>query len=291
MSSLSYGYNVRSERLRVMGLHELLAFLLLIAVVCWMIFPRDLSTTLRNARLDAVTFSYMQAWLKAKPNDDELRLLMARELILLGRFREAEDQLALIAGHGHFHDGDGAWLRLLKDFYRLMAVPPRDRIGTMLEYETVERLNAVDWGALTREQREEFAEMALALNQAEAAANAYARIAVQSDTPAQWHERAACVQLAHGNYQAAATSYIRAMDARGDYDVRKTYFLSAMDVLVAGGLHGQALALAERRERSFLDDKEVVYRLMLLAQSGGDMTRAQRYAVILLNLPGAEASR
>lgn len=291
MSSLSYGYNVRSERLRVMGLHELLAFLLLIAVVCWMIFPRDLSSTLRNARLDAVTFSYMQAWLKAKPNDDELRLLMARELIMLGRFQEAENQLVLIAGHGHFHDGDVGWLRLLKDFHRLMALPPRDRVGTMLEYETVERLNAVDWGALTRPQREEYADMALALNQSEMAAMAYSRIAVQSDTPAQWHEQAAAVHLAHGNYQAAATSYLRAMDARGDYDVRKAYFLSALDVLVAGSLHAQALALAERRERSFIADKEVVYRLMLLAQAGGDMARAQRYAVILLNLPGVGASR
>lgn len=291
MGSLSYGYNVRSERLRVVGLHELLAFLLLIAVVCWMIFPRDLSTALRNARLDAVTFSYMQAWLKAKPNDDELRLLMVRELVLLGRFREAEEQLALISGHGHFHDDDVAWLRLMKDFYRLMALPPEERIGSALESETVARLNALDSGVLSRKQREEFAEMALALGQAEIAAQAYGRIAIQSDSPSVWHERAARAQLVHGHYQRAAQSYIRAMDARGDYDVRKTYFLSAMDVLVAGGLHGEALALAERRERSFLDDKEVVYRLMMLAQSGGDMARAQRYAVILLNLPGAEVRR
>ena len=81
MSSMSYGYNVRTERLRVLGLPELFAFLILIGVVCWMVFPRDLSSSLRSARLDAVTFSYMQAWLKAKPDDHELRLLMALSLI------------------------------------------------------------------------------------------------------------------------------------------------------------------------------------------------------------------
>ena len=38
---MSYGYNVRTERLRVLGLPELFAFLILIGVVCWMVFPRD----------------------------------------------------------------------------------------------------------------------------------------------------------------------------------------------------------------------------------------------------------
>ena len=82
MSSMSYGYNVRTERLRVLGLPELFAFLILIGVVCWMVFPRDLSSSLRSARLDAVTFSYMQAWLKAKPDDHELRLLIDRKSVV-----------------------------------------------------------------------------------------------------------------------------------------------------------------------------------------------------------------
>ena len=291
MGSLSYGYNVRNDRLRVMGWHELLAFLLLIIVVCWMIFPRDLSATLRNARLDAVTFSYMQAWLKAKPDDDELRLLMARELILLGRFGEAEAQLEIIEADGHFHRGDVAWLRLEKNFYRLMAITPAKREGSMLRLETVKRLKAIDWAELTPGQREDMAEMALALGEADMAARFYGRIASQSNESAIWHERAARVYLAHGEYQQSAAAYIRAMNARGSYTIRKGYFLSALGALEAGSFHRDALNLAARHERTFLNDKEVLYRLMLLAQAGGDMVTAQRYGILLLNLPGAEALR
>ncbi|WP_290537898.1 hypothetical protein [Alcanivorax sp.] len=50
MSSKSYGYTVRTERLRVLGPTELFACLLLILVVCWLAFPRDLAVTLRNAQ-------------------------------------------------------------------------------------------------------------------------------------------------------------------------------------------------------------------------------------------------
>lgn len=40
MSSTSYGYSVDSERRRVIGLTELAALVVLVAVVCWLVlFP------------------------------------------------------------------------------------------------------------------------------------------------------------------------------------------------------------------------------------------------------------
>ena len=99
MSSTSYGYSVDSERRRVIGLTELAALVVLVAVVCWLVFPRDLSDTLRNADLDAVTLSYSTAWLKAKPDDHALRLVLARDLIELGRFAEADKQLDYVAAN------------------------------------------------------------------------------------------------------------------------------------------------------------------------------------------------
>lgn len=291
MSLLSYGYNVRNDRLRVMGLHELLAFLLLIAVVCWMIFPRELSTSLRSARLDAVTLSYMQAWLKAKPDDDELRLLLARELIMLGHFTEAEAQLSIIERDGHSHGTEVAWLRLKQDFSRLMAIVPENRDGTMLQYQTIGRIQAMDRDALTLEQQEELAGMAMAVNESDIAAETYTRIAREGRQPDLWHERAARVYLANGDYQQASQAWVRAMAVSNAEDQRKAYFLSAIAALEAGSFHDDALSLAARREAPFLHDKAVLYRLMLLAQAGGDMSRAQRYGILLLNLPGARQLR
>ena len=190
MSSMSYGYNVRTERLRVLGLPELFAFLILIGVVCWMVFPRDLSSSLRSARLDAVTFSYMQAWLKAKPDDHELRLLMARELILQGDFVAADEQLQVVTADSNGrYDTQIAWLELRRDFTRLMAIDADNRRGTMLEHETLTRLRAIDWAALNSEKRIRFADMALAMGSVDLAVQAYRRLADSAANPSRGTSR------------------------------------------------------------------------------------------------------
>jgi tetratricopeptide (TPR) repeat protein len=292
VSSMSYGYNVRTERLRVLGLPELFAFLILIGVVCWMVFPRDLSSSLRSARLDAVTFSYMQAWLKAKPDDHELRLLMARELILQGDFVAADEQLQVVTADSNGrYDTQIAWLELRRDFTRLMAIDADNRRGTMLEHETLTRLRAIDWAALNSEKRIRFAEMALAMGSVDLAVQAYRRLADSAANPSQWYVKAAKVLLAHGRYSESADAYIAAMDARGNYTVRKRYFLAALSALQSGSLHDKALRLAQARERAFYNDKAVLYRLMTLAQAGGNMPLAEHYAVLLLGLPSEEGSR
>ena len=157
MGSKSYGYTVRTERLRVLGATELLACLLLIIVVCWLAFPRDLAITLRNARLDAVTLSYMQAWLKAKPDDHELRLLMARELIVLGRFDEADVQLDRVEAADAGYQSQVRWLRLQWDFKRLMAMEPELRDASRLQAETLASLRSQNWSTLNGDQRRELA--------------------------------------------------------------------------------------------------------------------------------------
>ena len=181
MGSKSYGYTVRTERLRVLGATELLACLLLIIVVCWLAFPRDLAITLRNARLDAVTLSYMQAWLKAKPDDHELRLLMARELIVLGRFAEADAQLDWVEAADAGYLPEIRWLRLKWDFKRLMAMEPELRPASRLQAETLASVRAQDWSMLNGEQRRELAEMALVLGAAEQAVRYYRCLLYTSD--------------------------------------------------------------------------------------------------------------
>ena len=291
MGSKSYGYTVRTERLRVLGPTELLACLLLIVVVCWLAFPRDLATTLRNARLDAVTLSYMQAWLKAKPDDHELRLLMARELIVLGRFGEADAQLDRVEAADAGYLPEVRWLRLQWDFKRLMAMEPELRAASRLQADTLASVRSQDWSALTGDQRRELAEMALVLGEAERAVRYYRLLASEAERPSDWYQKAGRVLLGQGNYLASGRAYGEAMEASSDAATRKQYFLEALAALEAGSLHDEALRFASRYEHRYYQDKAVLYRLMRLAQAGGNLAQAQRYAVRLLRLPNQGGQR
>lgn len=285
MGSTSYGYNVDNERRRVIGLTELAALGALVAVVCWLVFPRDLSDTLRNADLDAVTLSYSSAWLKAKPDDHELRLVLARDLIELGRFEEADDQLDYVAANASELAliDEQRWLRARLPFVALMAVTPGDRQGSPVGARARVEFAKVRPERLEDAQLKQYAEMALLLGSLEQAVAAYDLLAARVPPASQWHRKSGDALLARGRYARASEQYILAMRAQPEGAGRDD-FLKAVATLQAGGLSGLALDVAARWEGIFLDDPEVLYRLMNLARAAGDGVRAQHYAVLLLRL-------
>lgn len=285
MSSTSYGYSVDSERRRVIGLTELAALVVLVAVVCWLVFPRDLSDTLRNADLDAVTLSYSTAWLKAKPDDHALRLVLARDLMELGRFAEADTQLDYVAANTSQPSllDQLRWLRARLPFVALMAIAPAERGGSVLSTRARVALSKVRPERLETAQLQRYAEMALILGNLDLAVSAYHLLAVQAPPAWQWHRKAGDALLARGRYARASEEYILAMRAQQG-GARRADFLKAVSTLQAGGLSGQALGVAARWEGAFLNDSEVLYRLMSLARAAGEGARAQHYAVLLLRL-------
>lgn len=286
MSSTSYGFNAAHERWRVIGPWELVVLGFLVVLVCWLVFPRDLSSGLRNARMDAVTLSYARTWLKARPEDYELRLLMARDLIDLGLFRQAGDQLDYVAGHSDQREQLNlqAWLRARLPFVALMAVPPEERADSAIAVEAGYAFRRVDPTTLDNEEVRRYADMALALGNPEAAVRAYHVLADRQPSPTVWYRQAARDLLAHGRYRGAADEYLRAMDSQSDPAQRRDDFLRALATLQAGGLLEQALDEGRRRGAAFHDQPEVLYRLMNLARAAGDHGQAQSYARRLLRL-------
>jgi len=229
--------------------------------------------------------SYMQAWLKAKPDDHELRLLMARELIVLGRFREADTQLAAVRAASDGYTAKVRWLRLQWNFKQLMAIEPAARKGSQLHAETLASLRGQDWSSLDNKQRQQLAEMTLLLGNVEQAVRHYRLLAADAERPSDWYEKAADVLLGQGQYLASGRAYGDAMEVVGEPARRKHYFLKTLAALEAGSLHAEALRFASRYEHLYYQDKEILYRLMRLAQAGGNLQQAQRYAVRLLRLP------
>lgn len=285
MGSTSYGYSVDSERRRVIRVAELAALSALVAVVCWLVFPRELADTLRRAELDAVTLSYSVAWLKAEPDDHELRLVLARDLIELGRFEEATDQLAYVEAHSDqpaLRDQQ-RWLQARLPFVALMAMAPAERDGSVQYARARVMFAKVHPERLNLPQLQRYAEMALLLGNLNAALEAYHLLAARTPPAAPWYRQAGDALLARGRYARASEEYILAMRAQ-ESGAGRGDFLKAVSTLQAGGLSGQALEVAARWETAFLNDPEVLYRLMSLARAAGDGVRAQHYAVLLLRL-------
>ncbi len=275
-----------AERRAVITTAELLALGIMVAVVCWLIFPRDLSESLRTARMDAVTLSYSSAWLRAQPNDFSLRLLLAEELIELGRFDEARAQLNYVAAHAERDRflQKQRWLEARMPFVALMAVPPEQRDESPLHRRARAALAALAPADLDDRQLERYAEMALILDQLDRAVAAYHRLAERQNNPAEWYQRAGRAFLAQGRYPEAAGEFLLAMEARSSAAGARDDFLTAMATLQAGGYLDRALQEARRHESRFLGDNEVLFHLMKLAQAAGDGERAEYYATRLLRL-------
>ncbi|KGD63200.1 hypothetical protein Y5S_03579 [Alcanivorax nanhaiticus] len=289
MGSKSYGYNVRTDRLSVARFPELVVLLVVILVAFWLVFPRNLSETLRNARLDAVSLSYMKAWLRAKPDDYELRILLARELVEQGLYRQASVQMELIPRGPEFgFDAEIAWLELRGDFIQLMAMQPAQRPGSSLYPQTREEIQALDVSQLTAEQADQAAEMAMAMGLVDQAVRFYRQLAAQGQGAEKLHALSARLLLGDGRYQEAAEAHLAAMDASSDYSARRQAFLSALEVLQAGELYAEAVRVMRERDQAFLKDKDVLYRLMNLSLACADVPQAQHYAVLLLRLPGSD---
>ena len=286
MGSKSYGYTVRTERLHVARLSELAVLLMVILVAFWLVFPRDLSDILRNSRLDAVSLSYMKAWLRAKPDDYELRMLLARELVELGEYQQASYQMELIPRGKEFgFDAEIAWLELRRDFIQLMALQPTERPGSYLYPKTRDRLANLNVAPLSVEQTDQAAEMAMAMGLVDQTVRLYRQLAAQGQRAEKLHALSARLLLGDGRYREAADAHLAAMDASDNYADRRKAFLAALEVLQAGERYADAIQVMRERDQAFLQDKHVLYRLMNLSLACADVPQAQHYAVLLLRLP------
>lgn len=282
----SYGFNVARERLRTSGPMELIAGVALIAAVCWLVFPRNLVSSLRQAPVDAVTLSYTDNWLRAKPDDYALRLLLANRLVDMGLLDRARAQLGYIRTHTTDPQwrAPQRWLSARLAFGQLMALPPAARTASPLESEVRRDFVAIDPRDLDDDQLEQYADMAINLGRPAAAVQAFNLIAGSRPQPAFWYRKGAAVLLSRGLYREAADQYLRAEKAEPDHAGARRDFLDAVGTLQAGNLLPAALDLARRQRGPFMGDQEVLYRLMNLARAADDHGQAQFYAERLLQL-------
>lgn len=284
MSLQTYGYSAQSKRAKLIQVSELLAFVVLVWVVCWLVFPRNLSDSLRGSELDAVSKQYIETWLQAKPDDVRLRILLAQELIKIGALADARRHLEIIQNSNDKTVADeGHWLHAQLEFERLMAVQPHQRKSHELWSISQQALKKVDYHTLPTQHLAQFVRMALLLGFTKEATAAAQYWLDNSQSQTTDIVDIAESFIAYQAYSTAADLYIQALVKTKDTKQQAVFFLAALRSYQAGSKFNEGGVLIERFGGLFLDNDKVLYRIVLFARAANKPGLASFYAGYLMD--------
>lgn len=272
---------------------EILSLSAMIFIVLVLLFPKRtlMEKVEGQGKQDALALDYLTNLLRIAPGDADLRLLLARSLARLGRWREAERVLApLLQGGEAAGQGEARWLE-----YRIVQAetytypsgsPARhaglERMRVLLRHLAMHPIAGLKLETLARES--------LALNDVATAISLYERSAKSKRDPALF-VRAAELALGAGDYRHSARLYFAAQAVAGGLDQRRKCFLAGVRTLQSGKLLTEALIAADTHLGGLADDQQTLLALTRLALAAGQPQRAQIYVKRLLRLGSLDMGR
>lgn len=277
---------MQSERQRLVSPLCIVGFGALVSLALVIVFPRG---TLEHRLLDtkpadALTVAYLEAWLRADPNNDDVTYQLARQYLSELRIDDAE---RLAAKQRTSPDAQVRKRALLFEIEiaerRVYSLPDGD-IGRARWTEQLDGLlNGAASLAWSSEQLELLAAKAVALNDGALAGRYYHRLAsLESGRASYWLGKESAVELAGGHYREAADAAFAAEAAVPSLNEKREFFLAGLRALQAGNLLSDALDAARTHIGSLADDARTLRFLIRLALAAGRSDLAADYASQLL---------
>lgn len=276
------------DRRRLMPPMQILVFglLVLAALLALHAGPTLQQRLQASAFSDPLSMAYLNAWLRAQPDDQRLRLTLAYREVTEGRLDAAARTLAPLLADSQGDDAfaleaQGLQLDLLSQaLWRETPGTPgfaRARAAVLAQMEKLARL------PLPPATLEQYANQAIALDAPEQALLFYRRLlARQPVETVRVSADIAALQLARGHYRAAAAIDFLAMQRALSLAERRRLFLAGLAALQAGNLLDEALAAAARLGPLLGDDPDTLRYLTRLARSANRPDLAERYVDRLL---------
>ncbi len=253
-----------------------------------LLFPREpLRREIAGSnRMDAVGLVFARALVGAMPEQQGLRLALAKRYLAVGETEAARQAIApLLAGGEPGLMGDAKLLLFHITERETYAWPE----GSPSRGEGVARLRAQLAELFTRSwdapQWAELGERALELGEQQYAMAAYQRLAaLPGEAAARWAAKAAEVALGQGDYRVASRLYLEAGEKAETLEQRRAAFLSGLKALQSGNLMEEALQAAERHAGPLLEDEPTLLYLVMLARAADRPALAERYVKVLLRM-------
>jgi hypothetical protein len=277
------------ERQRLIPPWIALGFGLMVALGLALLFPfRGLEAELGRAaaRPDALQIAYLEVWLGVRPGREQLRYLLAEQLLAGDDLDRAEFHLARLATSADARLRDRADLLALDvELRRLQALSPGHPERPARQAALRGRFGALLARDLAPDVGTELARRAAALGAADLAALWYERLlAAQAALPAGFWEAAATQALQWGEHRLAARLLMQARATARTLAEQRRLFIAALRTLQAAGLFDEAFAAAERHLGALATDTQTLEFLTRLALAANRPDLAQRYAIRLLRI-------
>lgn len=288
MKASRFASTAAPDRPRFASPGQILGFGLVVVLALLAVFPdQSLERRLESTAYgDSISLAYLGAWLRAKPDDHHLRLVLARRQIQQGEWRQAEASLTplLASGEVEGYDRAEAELMLLDLREQQMWRQPPDSPGfaeaKAVFLKQLEVSTDYGWEA---SRLEAFANQAMALGDTKLGRRLYVRLL--KDNPYHslgWYERIARLDLAEGNYREAANIYFRALPYTLDMEQRRQYLLTGLKILQSGNLLREAVAAGEAHLGPLGNDSQTLLYLIRLALASNRPDLAEKYVARLL---------
>jgi polysaccharide biosynthesis protein PelB len=279
---------VQSDRKRLISPGGIIGFGAVMAFALVAVFPRG---TLEHRLLeggggDALTVAYLEAWLRADPNNADVIEHLTREYLSEHRFGDAE---RLVSIQRASPDADVRRRALLVDIdiaeRRLYTLADADR-GRARQIEQLDGLlNTAAHMAWSPEQLQMLAVKALALNDGALAARYYHRLAAIDPARASyWLSKESAAQLAGEHYREAADAAFAAESVASSTGEKRKFFFAGLRALQGGNLLDDALKAARAHIGPLASDPLTLRFLVRLALSAGRPDLAADYTMQLLRV-------
>lgn len=268
---------------------------LLVAGGLALTFPyRSLETRIaRETRaVDPLRIEYLRLWLRVRPEEHGLRMLLARQLAAIGDYAGARAELAALPRHSDPQAAARtALLEIDVGLREAYALAHDDARREALLAELRVQLDAMTRSAWPASMEVELAERAAQAGAFDAAAFWHERLlARDAQLSANAWEAAARRMAALGASDLAARLYFRAQSVATQRDEKRRLFVAALRALEGAGLYDAALAAAEVQLGVLGSDTATLEFLTRFALAANRPDIAQRYATRLLRLSLAPAA-
>lgn len=259
------------------------------AVLMVLLFPRDQlrRDLLSQQQPDSLTALYLQAHLRYEPQNEAMRLALARVQLALRETAAARRTLVFLLKSADPRLREEArWMSYEVDLQTLYAWPNGSSDRAAARGELLARLKR-DFPELQPDNPHfhSYTNLVWRLDAPDLAKQAYAAaLAEPTKVGSDWLRVGARTALGQSDYLLAAQMYFAARRVTYDYAQSRQDYLDALAVLQAGNLLQEALTLGAQQLEGFSRDTVVLERLTRLAMAANRPDLAEEYARRMLRL-------